>query len=190
MFAVVLVLAIVAIVWYRHAESSPAPRSASASAAGPLEKMAAAADISRKPPTPSAHPSTQREHLLASAWELQGIPYVFGAKGPDTLDCSGFTKLAYEGIGVRLPDGSYNQAEGEQPLTSVGELVPGDLIFYRWANHTGVSHVTMYAGNGWIIGTGSPGEDRKVTVYPITNDLVDDGRTITYRHIRLSDERE
>jgi peptidoglycan DL-endopeptidase CwlO len=139
-------------------------------------------------PSPPAHPSTPRERLLAGAWKLIGVPYAYGAKGPDELDCSGFTKSAYKAIGISLPDGSFNQAEGEQPLTSVARLVPGDLLFYRWADHKSVSHVTMYAGDGWVIGTGTPGQPPKVVVYSITYDLRDDGRIITYRHIALPNE--
>ena len=116
------------------------------------------------------------------------MPYAYGAKGPDKLDCSGFTQLAHEAVGIKLPEGSFNQAEGEQPLTSVGELVAGDLLLYRWAGHRSVSHVTMYAGDGWVIGTGTPGQPARVVVYPITDDLRLDGRVVTYRHIQLADE--
>jgi hypothetical protein len=34
-----------------------------------------------------------------------------------------------------------------------------------------------------------PGEPKLVVVYPLAHDLVDDGRIITYRSIRLKDER-
>ena len=153
-----------------------------------MQNAAQDVDVSAQPPTPVAHPSTERERLLSESWKLIGVPYDYGAKGPDKLDCSGFTRSAYEAIGVSLPNGSFNQAKGEQPLTSVSRLVPGDLLFYRWANHKSISHVTMYAGNGWVIGTGTPGQPPQVGVYPITCDLRGDGRIITYRHITLSDE--
>jgi cell wall-associated NlpC family hydrolase len=153
-----------------------------------MQKAVLDMDVSTQPPTPAAHPSTKREHLLAAGLKLIGVPYAYGAKGPDELDCSGFTKSAYKAIGVSLPNGSFNQAKGEQPLTSVAQLVPGDLIFYRWVNHKSVSHVTMYAGDGWVIGTGTPGQPPKVVLYPITYDLRSDGRIITYRHVRLRDE--
>lgn len=153
-----------------------------------MERVLRSARVSVSPPTPSAHPSTERERLLASAWKLKGVPYSYGAKGPTKLDCSGFTRAAYEGIGLDIPNGSFNQDKGEQPLTSIAQLKAGDLLFYRWANQKHVSHVTIYAGDGWVIGTGTPGEPPKVVVYPITNDLKADGRVITYRHIRLSDE--
>jgi hypothetical protein len=153
-----------------------------------MQNLAQDVDVSAQPPTPATHPATQRERLLAAGWKLIGVPYAYGAKGPDKLDCSGFTTSAYEAIGVSLPNGSFNQAKGEQPLTSVARLVPGDLLFYRWANHRSVSHVTMYAGDGWVIGTGTSGQPAKVVVYPITYDLRGDGRVITYRHMTLPDE--
>lgn len=152
--------------------------------------MVAEVDVSPSPPAPAERPTTARERLIVTAWGMLGTPYLYGAKGPDELDCSGFTKASYSGIGVELPDGSFNQAEGELPLESLESLVPGDLLFYRWAGKDAVSHVTMYAGSGWVIGTGSPGQPKEVVVYPITDDLRDDGRVITYRHIELTDETD
>jgi cell wall-associated NlpC family hydrolase len=139
-------------------------------------------------PAAPANPKTQRQRLIVSAFSLKGIPYRYGAKGPAQLDCSGFTKVAYGKIGVTLPDGSFNQAQGERELSSAAELTPGDLILYRWAKGKGVKHVTMYAGDGWVIGTGTPGQPPEVTVYPLSADLVNDGRVLTYRHIVLPDE--
>ncbi len=143
---------------------------------------------STPPPQAPANPSTEREHLIAEAFKLQGIPYVWGAKGPENYDCSGFTRAAYDAIGVHLPDGSFNQAKGERPLEDPTLLTAGDLLFYRWSEDAGVSHVTLYAGDGWVIGTGSPGQPKEVVLYPLSDDLVDDGRVITYRHIVLADE--
>jgi cell wall-associated NlpC family hydrolase len=140
-------------------------------------------------PAAPAAPKTDRQRLMAAAYSLKGIPYKWGAKGPDHLDCSGFTKAAYAKIGVELPDGSFNQAKGERALRFPNKLAPGDLIFYRWASGKGVKHVTMYAGDGWVIGTGSPGQLGKVVLYPLSADLVNDGRVLTYRHVLLADER-
>jgi len=139
-------------------------------------------------PEPPSNPATDRERLIANAFALRGIPYEWGAKGPDAYDCSGFTKAAYGEVGVELPDGSFNQAEDERPLRSPDELSAGDLIFYRWAGSDRITHVTMYAGDGWVVGTGSPGQPKEVVVYPLSDDLRDDGRVITHRHIELADE--
>lgn len=151
------------------------------------QAVASSAPEPAQPPQPPSQPATQRERLLKAAYELREIPYEWGAKGPDTYDCSGFTKAAYAAIDVELPDGSFNQAHGERPLVPE-ELVAGDLLFYRWSGSDRVSHVTMYAGEGWVIGTGSPGQPKKVVVYPLQDDVANDGRVITYRHIELSDE--
>jgi cell wall-associated NlpC family hydrolase len=117
--------------------------------APPTDAMRAAStqlDLSAtapSPPEPPVRPRNDRERLIASAHALLGRPYEWGAKGPDAFDCSGFTKAAYAAIGVRLPDGSFNQAEGERVLRSLADLAPGDLLFYRWNGNIGVSHVTM-----------------------------------------------
>ena len=153
------------------------------------ETIAAWTPKQSPPPEPPADPSSDRERLLTAAYGMRDIPYEWGAKGPNTYDCSGFTKAAYSAIGATLPDGSFNQAAGERPLESVSNMVAGDLIFYRWSGSDRVTHVTMYAGDGWVIGTGSPGQPKRVVVYPLSDDLRDDGRVITYRHIELEDER-
>jgi cell wall-associated NlpC family hydrolase len=126
--------------------------------------------------------------LLAAAYALRGVPYKWAAKGPRAFDCSGFTKAAHAAIGVRLPDGSFNQAIGEKRLTSMRVLAPGDLLFYRWNGAKSVSHVTIYVGEGWVIGTGSPGQLREVVVYPLADDLTVPCTVITYRRIRLGDD--
>lgn len=139
-------------------------------------------------PEPPSDPQTDRERLMAAAYEMRGIPYEWAAKGPDKLDCSGFTKAAYAKVGVRLPDGSFNQGKIEEPLESLNQLVPGDILFYRWSGDTRISHVTLYAGDGWAIGTGSPGQPKKVVVYPLASDLKVRNTVVTYRHVQLRDE--
>ena len=104
--ALVLVVAGLAVWrWYPRPgiEASTAMREA-------MQNAVLDVEVSAEPPNPAAHPSTQREHLLAAGWKLIGVPYAYGAKGPDELDCSGFTKSAYKAIGISLPNGSFNQA--------------------------------------------------------------------------------
>lgn len=164
--------------------SRPPATQSMRTAAGGLEAKQAT-----EAPAAPANPRTYRDRLMVAAYSMRGVPYEWGAKGPDKLDCSGFTKAAYSAIGVRLPDGSFNQAEGEKPLHSLDELSPGDLLFYRWGGSDAVTHVTLYAGEGWAIGTGSPGQPKEVVVYPLSGDMRIAGTVITYRHIALADER-
>lgn len=162
-----------------------------AAATAAMEAASRTLDVSAdtSPPPGPQNPRTDRDRLLRAAYDMRGIPYSFGAKGPERMDCSGFTKEAYRRVGVRLPDGSFNQAKREQALTSVDDLQPGDLVFYRWPGSASVTHVTMYAGRGWMIGTGSPGQPPRVVLYPLSSDLRVKGTTITYRHIKLNDEQ-
>jgi cell wall-associated NlpC family hydrolase len=167
--------------WPREKPSAtPAMRAA-------MSTLASSVPAGSTRPLAASHPASDRQRLMAAAFSLEGTPYKWGAKSGDSLDCSGFTKVAYSKVGVKLPDGSFNQAAGEQPLEDVRDLTAGDLLFYRWAGTTAVTHVTMYAGDGWVIGTGTPGQPWYVGVYPISYDVVDDGRVITFRHIKLSD---
>jgi len=141
------------------------------------------------PPPAPAKPKTERERLIVSAYSYLGVPYKFGGKTSNALDCSGFTKLVYADIGIKLPDGSYNQAVNEKPLKSVNDLKPGDLIFYRSSPTAQVKHITMYRGDGWIIGTGTPGQVHDVSLYPLSDDLAHTDWVLTYRHIILPDEK-
>ncbi|MGY1773367.1 NlpC/P60 family protein [Blastococcus sp. SYSU D00813] len=86
-----------------------------------------------------------------------GDPYVWGAGGPNSFDCSGLTQYAYAAAGVSLPHSSRMQS---QMGTSVsrGEMQPGDLIFY----YSPVSHVSMYIGNGQMVHASTSGQPVKV----------------------------
>lgn len=182
---VAVLVTLVAVIGARYwPKSRPAATQSMRAAAAELETKQ-----ETEPPAPPRNPKTDRDRLMVAAYSMRGIPYEWGAKGPDKLDCSGFTKAAYSAVGVRLPDGSFNQAEGEMPLRSLDQLSPGDLLFYRWGGSDNVTHVTLYAGDGWAIGTGSPGQPKVVVVYPLAGDRRIAGTVITYRHIALADER-
>jgi cell wall-associated NlpC family hydrolase len=184
---VLLVVIALATVAARHLMPPPASPATPAMRAANAQLMAHPTTPTIAPSVPKA-PKTRRERLLATAFALRGAPYKWGAKGPNAYDCSGFASAVYAAAGVQLPNGSFKQAEGEQPLASEDQLTPGDLLLYRWAKRTKVEHVTVYAGSGWVIGTGTPGQPPKVTVYPLAADLRADGRAITFRHVRLADE--
>jgi cell wall-associated NlpC family hydrolase len=181
---VTVVVSFVAWRWLPRPQPPATPQMRAATA-----RLASSPTTATSLPVAPTSPTTDRDRLIAAAFAMQGVPYGYGAKGPATLDCSGFTKKAYAAVGVALPDGSFKQAASEKPLSPATDLMAGDLLFYRWAHSDSITHVTMYAGGGWVIGTGTPGEPEQVVVYPLSHDLVNDGRVITYRHIPLKDER-
>jgi cell wall-associated NlpC family hydrolase len=82
-----------------------------------------------------------------------GMPYVWGADGPNSFDCSGLTSWAFRQAGISLPRTSQQQANAGTRINSLGDLRPGDLIIMR----SDLSHVGFYAGNGQILHAPKPG---------------------------------
>lgn len=111
---------------------------------------AAAAPV-QAPPRQVANPC---EVAVNAALSQIGAPYVWGAKGPNSFDCSGLTYWAYQQAGINIGVSTYDQqAVGSYipctlsdlagPMTSCWQ--PGDLIFLRYP---GGQHVALYVGNG------------------------------------------
>ncbi|MFD5752138.1 NlpC/P60 family protein [Streptomyces sp. NPDC127033] len=100
-----------------------------------------------------ASASSRGAAAFAAAKSRVGMPYVWGASGPGSFDCSGLTSWAFKQAGVSLPRTSQDQANAGTRINSLGDLRPGDLIIMR----TDLSHVGFYAGNGQILHSPKPG---------------------------------
>ncbi|WP_228771435.1 C40 family peptidase [Actinokineospora iranica] len=96
----------------------------------------------------------------------RGKPYVWGAEGPGSFDCSGLTLYAYRAAGVSLPHSSRAQF-GYGKSVSRSELIPGDLLFYGGSAST-IHHVAMYIGDGRIVHASTTG-------VPVKTDTIDGG---------------
>ena len=89
-----------------------------------------------------------------------GKPYVYGAAGPNSFDCSGLTYYCYKNAaGITLNRSSAAQASNGR-YVSKSELKPGDLIFFNSGTNR-IRHVGMYVGNGQFIHAPSPGKSVK-----------------------------
>ncbi len=99
----------------------------------------------------AAEAATGASAVVSYARAQVGDPYVWGAVGPDSFDCSGFTMAAWAQAGVSLPHNSGAQMGSGTPV-STDSLVPGDLVFY----YSPVSHVGIYVGDGQIVHAGNP----------------------------------
>lgn len=89
--------------------------------------------------------STQAGQAVQFAYDQLGKPYVYGATGPGSYDCSGLVQAAWAAAGVSIPRTTYDQWAA-LPHIPLSDLQPGDLIYYN-----GESHVAMYVGNGNIV---------------------------------------
>ena len=107
--------------------------------------------------------AAQLTAALRAAESRRGLPYVWGAAGPSSFDCSGLVQWSYAQAGVSMPRVAADQARAGQAVP-VTQLQPGDLLFY----HTDptapgyISHVAIYLGNGWMIQAPQPGMDVEV----------------------------
>jgi cell wall-associated NlpC family hydrolase len=93
-----------------------------------------------------------------------GKPYVWGATGPDSYDCSGLVQRSYAMAGVALPRTSREQARVGTAV-ELPDLLPGDLLFWAYdpSDLATVHHVAMYLGDGKIVQAPQPGEFVEVT---------------------------
>lgn len=96
--------------------------------------------------------ATKAGKALAFARTQIGKPYVWGATGPDSYDCSGLTQAAWKAAGVSLPRVTYDQVNAGTTV-SLADAKPGDLVFF----YDDISHVGLYIGNGMMIHAPKPG---------------------------------
>lgn len=97
------------------------------------------------PPVYKGPTGTQAEKVVAFAYAQIGKPYVFGAAGPDSYDCSGLTSAAWASVGISIPRTSEEQWAG-LPHVPTSDMQPGDILVFNGAGHVG-----LYVGGGMMI---------------------------------------
>ncbi|MEV7421256.1 MULTISPECIES: C40 family peptidase [unclassified Streptomyces] len=97
-------------------------------------------------------PNSRASAAVSFAYGAIGKPYVWGATGPGSFDCSGLTQAAWRSAGVSLPRTTYTQINAGRRVGR-DQLAPGDLVFF----FSGVSHVGIYVGGGQMIHAPRPG---------------------------------
>jgi cell wall-associated NlpC family hydrolase len=102
--------------------------------------------------------SGQAGEAVKFAYAQLGKPYVYGASGPSSYDCSGLTMRAWGAAGVGLPHNAAMQ-QSEVRSVSISDLEPGDLVFFG----DPAFHVAIYIGGGNIIQAPHTGADVEIT---------------------------
>lgn len=111
-----------------------------------------------------AQSKQKRQTLIADAQKYLGAPYVSGAVGPDTFDCSGFVCfIVRKSIQIQLPRMAHNMYK---LLTKIddSEIEIGDLLFFAPASDARINHVAIYIGNNQIIHAASDGPKTGVII--------------------------
>lgn len=146
---------------FMNGGTNPASAFTAAAGAAPLSTSSVA--------TPQTGPTAKVQKFIDIACAQQGKPYVFGAEGPNSFDCSGLVAYALQKAGVNV---GRSTARGYQSMfknsaVSRDQLQPGDLIFYHYKNDRGIpsgqaSHIEIYLGNGMAMGTDNPKEGARI----------------------------
>lgn len=134
------------------------------------EAAAAAALANYGLPTSGPRPAAATPYgdaAVNAALSKLGSPYVWGAEGPDTFDCSGLILWSYAQAGLSLPRLASDQYFASRPI-DVSQLAPGDVLVYAYdpGDESTIHHITMYIGNGQMVHAPHTGDVvRVVPVY-------------------------
>jgi hypothetical protein len=97
--------------------------------------------------------------VVADAKKYLGVPYVFGGNDPATgLDCSSLVQRVFKDLGVSVPRLVRDQLSVGQPVASLGQAKPGDLLVFD-----GHEHIGIYLGGNKMLHAPQPGERVKIT---------------------------
>lgn len=134
--------------------------------------------------------TAERTKFIDKAKQLIGSPYVYGAVGPDSFDCSGLIYYAArESIQFQLPRTAraiYNYCRNVEE----NDREPGDLLFFKTTGNNYVSHVGIYIGNKQFISAISDGPNTGVIVSSLNQDYWKTRYFSTGRFLETAKERD
>jgi cell wall-associated NlpC family hydrolase len=113
---------------------------------------------------------SQISTVLRAAASRIGKPYVWGATGPNSFDCSGLVQWSFAHAGITMPRVSQEQFFAG-PHIPYSQARPGDLLFWHYdpTDPTDVDHVAIYAGDGKMIVAPHTGLDVMVQPVPLAH---------------------
>lgn len=96
----------------------------------------------------------QMEDILETAFQLKGVPYLWGGMTPKGVDCSGLVRWSFLMNGILLPRNASQMIKCGD-IVSLDSLQRGDLVFFGTPatkdKAQRITHVGIYTGNGQII---------------------------------------
>jgi cell wall-associated NlpC family hydrolase len=108
--------------------------------------------------------------MLHAAASRVGKPYVWGATGPDSFDCSGLVQWSFAVAGIRMPRVSQQQWFAG-PHVDYSNARPGDLLFWHYdpTDVNNIDHVAIYAGSGMMLVAPHTGAYVEYVPVPLSN---------------------
>jgi N-acetylmuramoyl-L-alanine amidase len=95
--------------------------------------------------------SSKGNQIVEYAKQYLGCKYVYGAAGPSTFDCSGFTMYVFKNFGITLSHSATAQSK-VGTYVAKEDLQPGDLVFFTdYETGSGIGHCGIYVGDGNFI---------------------------------------
>jgi peptidoglycan DL-endopeptidase CwlO len=141
-------------------------------AGGPAAQPPAGSSGSTQPSISGLLTPLQVHAFLSAALSRLGMPYVWGAAGPRSFDCSGLVQWSFRQAGIVMPRVAADQAR-TGPSVPVKYLQPGDLLFYHTdpTAPTYISHVAIYLGKGKMLQAPEPGEFVEIVPVDLGSDF-------------------
>jgi peptidoglycan DL-endopeptidase CwlO len=109
--------------------------------------------------------------FLKAAASRAGAPYVWGAEGPNSFDCSGLVQWSFAQIGIRMPRVAQEQFF-TGPHIPYKDARPGDLLFWHYddpIDPSFIDHVAIYLGNGMMLEAPHTGDVVKEIAVPLAH---------------------
>lgn len=125
-----------------------------------IEEQEANADRGNGGSSWTGNASEKVNQIMSIAYSLQGSKYVYGATGPTTFDCSGYTQYVFGKAGISLSRTTYTQVN-EGRGVSYSEARAGDLVFF--GSPSSPHHVGIYIGGGQYIHAPRTGDVVKIS---------------------------
>jgi cell wall-associated NlpC family hydrolase len=97
--------------------------------------------------------------IVTEIEKFTGDPYVYGAAGPNSFDCSGLVQYVLTKLGVSGVPRTSEQQYAWATKISASDLAPGDLVFAQFpGDNASPGHVGVYVGGGRVLSAEDPAQ--------------------------------